>query len=603
MTKGGGFACGACRHPRADVHLGLVDQAPIHEPCYPWSAWGTGHGVPRRLPALATGCNPLAPGGTVHVGLCLGLALPQWLRATLGALRHRLASARPLLPLEHRCQGELAPPRGLACALRPDIPPRVTARVQRLGPPSPQLRPCACRRAAGGLAQDPAALRPHAGVPDLRAGSARRAARAAGPPPRLRTAPAAVLMVAGRHRATTAREPPRATAAAAAAYIRLGGMGAAGHVPLTLQAVRGRCAGRVADAGGHRPGHPLLRGGWLWTRARSPRREGGWAPTGRRGAAAAPGGDARGGRRAPQAPYRGDRPPCAPPGRGTRGLPAALRPFRPAWRLPGRGLPGTHVLHHGSLDGGKAYAAGSARAGGLTQSALGGSRPRQKLATAPCGVAPSAPALGHQGPLVRGHSGADVSQEWIRRLITPGALDTRDTAAPWGEGIDPAPLRHRVPCEAIGRRPPHACNGGQRGPVSESVTTGTRERGAPGAVIAIDRLVGHRPRRLARHGGVPAAAWVRHRLRLGRTTGRDTPGERDCQGSPPADAMAQGACLRSVPSPMAAGTGRHHPTVVHRHGVLGLSGVQASRCACVPPAYVQDRTQEETPTTGAAAEP
>ena len=47
----------------------------------------------------------------------------------------------------------------------------------------------------------------------------------------------------------------------------------------------------------------------------------------------------------------------------------------------------------------------------------------------------------------------------------------------------------------------------------------------------------------------------------------------------------------------------HNPTVVHRHAVLGLSGVHASLCAWVPPAYVKYSTQEDTPATGSAAEP
>jgi len=47
----------------------------------------------------------------------------------------------------------------------------------------------------------------------------------------------------------------------------------------------------------------------------------------------------------------------------------------------------------------------------------------------------------------------------------------------------------------------------------------------------------------------------------------------------------------------------HNPTVVHRHVVLGLSGVHASLCACVPPAYVKYSTQEDTSATGSAAEP
>jgi hypothetical protein len=31
MTKGGGFACGPCRHHRADFHLGIVDDDPSNE--------------------------------------------------------------------------------------------------------------------------------------------------------------------------------------------------------------------------------------------------------------------------------------------------------------------------------------------------------------------------------------------------------------------------------------------------------------------------------------------------------------------------------------------------------------------------------------------
>ena len=261
-------------------------------------------------------------------------------------------------------------------------------------------------------------------------------------------------------------------------------------------------------------------------------------------------------------------PTFATPGRGHLGLTEALRHFIPAGSLPGIGLPGTHVLHHSSLDWVKAYAAGIARAVGSKQRARGCSRPRQKLATAPLGWAPSAPALGNEGPLVRGHGGADVEPELSMRILTHGPLDTLDTAATLGECIDQEHLRHRVPCEASGRRHQPACKGGHRCPVSESVQTGTLERGAPVAVIAIEVLVGNMPIRLERHGGVQAAEVLLHRLRLLLTTGRDTPGESDFHGIPPEDAMAQGSGLRSVPSPMAEGTGRHNPTVVHRHLVL-----------------------------------
>jgi hypothetical protein len=222
------------------------------------------------------------------------------------------------------------------------------------------------------------------------------------------------------------------------------------------------------------------------------------------------------------------------------------------------------VLHHGSLDWVKAYAAGSARAGGIKPRAIGGASPRKKLAPAPLGLAPAAHALGNQGPLGLGPGGADVSQELLMGIITQGPLATLDTAATWGEVIAQEHLRHLVPCEAIGRSHQHACTGGHRCPVSESVKTGTLERGATVTVIAIDGLGCPMPIRLERHGGVQAAALVRNRLRLLLPTGRDTHGESDFHGSPPDAALAQGDGLRSVPAPIAEGTGRHHPTVVHR---------------------------------------
>jgi hypothetical protein len=134
------------------------------------------------LQALAQCCNTLAQGGNMHVLLGLGLELPQWLRYTMWALRHLLSSARTLLPLDHLCQGSIAPPRVVACELRQHITQRLTARVQGLGPPGPPRRPCQCMGDEGRVAQDPAEVLPHECVQDLRGGIARRAALTEGEP-------------------------------------------------------------------------------------------------------------------------------------------------------------------------------------------------------------------------------------------------------------------------------------------------------------------------------------------------------------------------------------------------------------------------------------
>ena len=98
------------------------------------------------------------------------------------ALRHLLSSALTLLPLDHLCQGYIEPPRLLAFALRQDITPRLTARVQGLGPPGPHLRPFPCMGDEGRVAQDTAEVLLHECVPDLRGRIARRAALTEGEP-------------------------------------------------------------------------------------------------------------------------------------------------------------------------------------------------------------------------------------------------------------------------------------------------------------------------------------------------------------------------------------------------------------------------------------
>ena len=159
----------------------------------------------------------------------------------------------------------------LAFELRQDITQRLTARVQSLGQPFPQLRPCQFLRDEGRRPQDAAEILPHEVVQSLRGSIARRAALTEGQPQRISTTPAEGIMVAGRQRATTAREPTLATADEAAESILRGCLVAARHWPMTLQAVLGRFAGLGADEGWHRHGNPLRRWGWLLTLARSHR--------------------------------------------------------------------------------------------------------------------------------------------------------------------------------------------------------------------------------------------------------------------------------------------------------------------------------------------
>src|SRR5262245_50642519 len=90
-------------------------------------------------------------------------------------------------------------------------------------------------------------------------------------------------------------------------------------------------------------------------------------------------------------------------------------------------------------------------------------------------------------------------------IITHGPLDKLDTTATVGECVDQEHLMDIVPGEAIRRRNQHACKGGHRCPLSESVKIGTLEGGAAVAVIAIDMLVCNMPSRVK--GNFPARFW------------------------------------------------------------------------------------------------
>lgn len=586
MTKGGGLACGPRGPHRADCHLGIVDDDTRNASCHPVSALSTRQLVHSRWQALPTGCDALGQGCALAVRLGLGLALPPWRHAAMVPLRPRLSSARTRLAVAPLREVYSEPPRLVACAWCQDSPPRVPARVPGLGHPCPPLRPGPCRRAASRLPQDAAAGLPPQGVHSLGGRRARRAARAAGEPPCRRTASAAGSRGAGGQRATAARAPTLTTTDQAAESIRRGCRVSARPGPMTRQARRGHCDGRVAAAGWHRDGPPRRRGGRLLPRARAPRLPGSCAPPGRRGAAPATGGDSRVARRASQAPSRGAMPAWATPGRGPLGRAAARGHWLPAGRLAGGGLPGTHGRHHGRVDRGKAPTAGSPRTGRSAPRARGRAGPRQPRAAAERGWAAPAPALGQPGPRIRSHGRADVSQPVRRRRIPPGPRDTRAPTTAVGACGAAEPWRPLVACDASrgGNHPP--CSGGQGDALPAASQPGTLAGGPAVALSTLEGRVGPLPRGRRRHVSPSTTAWLCTRLGLWWTR-RGNPGvERDGPGPPPADALGQACGLRHCPSPSAEGTGRPKPTVVPRQAGPPWCGARARASASLPPAWL-----------------
>jgi hypothetical protein len=118
MTKGGGCACGARGHPRADFHLCGVDDDTIQEQCHPWSALGKRPLVHSRWHALTPCLEALGQGCDIDVLLCLGIALPQLLHEAMLTLRSLLSSTRQLLTLDHLREVYSEQPRWLAFAWR-----------------------------------------------------------------------------------------------------------------------------------------------------------------------------------------------------------------------------------------------------------------------------------------------------------------------------------------------------------------------------------------------------------------------------------------------------------------------------------------------------
>jgi len=106
---------------------------------------------------------------------------------------------------------------------------------------------------------------------------------------------------------------------------------------------------------------------------------------------------------------------------------------------------------------------------------------------------------------------------------------------------------HRVARYTIRGGDDHPCKGGHGRPIPEAIETGTGECGPALAGVARDRLVGDMPIGWRRTVVAEATQVVCKRLLRLLTRRRDTGVERDCHGTPPEDAMAQGWCLRGVP--------------------------------------------------------
>ena len=191
-------------------------------------------------------------------------------------------------------------------------------------------------------------------------------------------------------------------------------------------------------------------------------------------------------------------------------------------------------------------------------------------------------------------AGITEGQQWIRIFPIPYRFLQPDRREP-GLAI--------VPGQAIRSAHPAPLNDRPGGPIPPPSQAGTVELPPTIAVIAVEVCRGQGP--LRRGCPIRATPGQRRCNRLGLRWpgGRDTDRPGDGPGTPPAGVMAQARCRRRGPSPMAAGTGRRPPRIVHRRAVRSPCGVSARGCASVPPASREVGTQAETPARGVAPSP
>jgi hypothetical protein len=172
-----------------------------------------------------------------------------------------------------------------------------------------------------------------------------------------------------------------------------------------------------------------------------------------------------------------------------------------------------------------------------------------------------------QGALVLGYGPPDVQKELLVWGIAHRALQKLHLASPLSEFVDAKELMHLVTRQAIRGGDEHSLEGRQGGPIPEPIQPGAVEFGPTVPVIMGDMVLGQMPVGLRRYRRAEAVDLLGNGLGLLLTGRRDTSIQCDFPMVPPEGVQRQANHLCRGPSPIAEGTGMHHPTVAHRHSV------------------------------------
>ena len=222
------------------------------------------------------------------------------------------------------------------------------------------------------------------------------------------------------------------------------------------------------------------------------------------------------------------------------------------------------------------------------------------MPTAPFGLAAASQPIRDEGAFILGHRAPDLEQELIVRILTHGPLQELDRTAPLGAFVDEEHVMDIITSQPVGSGHEHKVEDGQGSAIPQPIQARPVEFGPTIAIVSVDVFLGQMPVGLGRYMRAKTGKLLLNRLCLWLPGGRDTDLQGHFHGTPPAGVMAQARCLRRCPSPIAEGTGRRHPIVVHRHSVRSPCSVTARVFSWVPPASREYSTQEDTPAMGLA---
>jgi hypothetical protein len=603
MTKRDGFPLGACGDDVPNLHLVVGDDDAIDQQFHQLSALGKRELVQGRLHLPAKRVESLGQGSDIHLLLRLRLQLAQLLRQALLGLGHLLSFAFELVAPDDLGQIDLQQAGLLPFELCEGFTEGLPPGLERLGQPFATVGPREFMGKERWLSQDSTEILPDQLIQDPGRGKARRAAFALRRPQRIGPTAAEIVVVPRGKGTSHTRQLTLATADQATEQVLMGGVVPTSHLGIACQPGLGRRKGLLTNDGRHRDGNPFVGRGRPMTVPRAHGAQGGLTDARGHWTGALAIGRAGVDRRAKDTTHGGHIPAWPPAWSRELVVGQTLGQAIEGGRRLGIGIPRKDLGDHRGFDRVDPEALRIAGPLGIHHIAIRWHAPRQHLAAAQLGLAAASHPVRDKAALILGHGTPDLEEELIVRILTHRSLQKLHLASPLRQFVDQEHLVDIVAGQPVWSGDQDPLKAGHGRAVSQAIQAGPIELGSAIALIAVDMLLREMPVRVSREVLAQASHLLLNRLGVLLTGGRNTDIQGHFHGIPPAGVMAQAKYLCRGPSPIAEGTGRLRPTVVHRRSVRSPCGVSARVFSWVPPACRTYATQEDTLMSGLAPQP